>query len=61
MADTCDRNPFANDDGSPIDGKEAEFFNWGIEQAKRRLLRLTPEEQTKQLEADRLMNDKMNS
>jgi hypothetical protein len=54
-------NPYANPDGSPIDGKEPEFFAWAANKAKEKLNLLTPEEREKVQQAERDLNRRMQS
>lgn len=54
-------NPYGNSDGTPKDGKEAEFFKWAREKHLKELDKLPPGEKKKQLEAEKSLADRMNS
>jgi hypothetical protein len=56
---TDKKNPYANADGSPIDGKEPEFFDWESKKDKDRLEALPNQEKEKELKAQRDLNDRM--
>jgi hypothetical protein len=62
MANTIkDNNPFGNPDGTPIDGKEDEFFAWGREQELKRREKL-PESERKAIEkSEQALDRRMNS
>jgi hypothetical protein len=55
------KNPFANPDGSPVEGKEFEFFDWAREQELKRRALLSKEEQSRLRSADKHLAAKMNS
>lgn len=59
--ENMNKNPYANKDGSPIDGKEPEFFAWLKDRAKEKFDKLPPEEQKIVEESERALNDRMNS
>lgn len=54
-------NPYANKDGSPIKGKEFEFFDWAITADEERIAKLPPDQQKKEREAARHLRNKMES
>ena len=54
-------NPYANPDGSPKDGQEAEFFEWAKKKDQERLNQLPEDERNKEIEAQRSLNDRMQS
>lgn len=56
-----DKNPYANPDGSPIDGKEPEFFEWEKNKDKERLNKLSPEEKKAEISAQQDLNKRMQS
>lgn len=55
------KNPFATADGSWIDGKEKEFWNWEAAKYEAYLSTLSPEERSKKIAADKHLSNKMNS
>lgn len=55
------KNPYSNANGSPIDGKEPEFFAWERNRDKKRLNVLPAAEKEKELKAQRDLNDRMQS
>ncbi len=55
------KNPFANTDGSPIDGKEPEFFEWEKENSKSELKKLPEEIQAEIIDSERELNKRMDS
>ncbi len=55
------KNPYAAKDGSPLNGKEKEFFNWEITRAKKELKKLSPEQQKERLTSHKALNRRMNS
>jgi len=61
MNDKKIKNPFANEDGSPIDGEEPDFFEWEKQRAIKELDKLPPEEKEKAIESERALNERMNS
>lgn len=54
-------NPYADKDGAPVDGKEAQFFAWEKEQAKKELEKLPADKQKEIKESEAALNDRMNS
>ncbi len=54
-------NPFAANDGSPLAGKEVEFFKWAKQKHKKELSLLPKEEQKKILEGEKRLAKRMNS
>ena len=61
IRETNTRNPFAKPDGSPIDGKEPDFFAWLKARAKEKFDKLPPHEQKIVAESERALNERMNS
>lgn len=55
------KNPFANEDGSPIDGQEKDFFDWEIEHSRQELEKLPEEKQIEILESEHALNKRMDS
>lgn len=55
------KNPFANPDGSPIDGKEPEFYEWEIVKDKERLSNLTEQEKKEDIESQKALQKRMES
>jgi hypothetical protein len=58
---STNKNPYANPDGSPIDGKEPEFFEWEKNKDKERLDKLPEGEKAAEIEAQQDMNKRMQS
>lgn len=56
-----ENNPYANPDGSPIDGKEEEFFDWEKQKDKERLDLMPKEERDAAIASQRALNDRMQS
>lgn len=55
------KNPFANKNGAPKKGKEAEFLGWLREQEKKKRERMTETERKKYDEENKLFTRKMKS
>lgn len=55
------KNPYANPDGSPIDGKEPEFFEWEKNKDKDRLDKLPDDQKQAEIDAQRDLNKRMQS
>jgi hypothetical protein len=58
---STDKNPYANPDGSSIDGKEPEFFEWEKQKDKQRLDKLPEAEKQADIDSQRALNDRMQS
>jgi hypothetical protein len=56
-----EKNPYDRGNGVPIFGKEPEFFAWARKKELERRKTLPPEEQKKLAEADKHLDDKMDS
>ncbi len=56
-----EKNPYANPDGSPIDGNEPEFFAWEKDQAEKRLNAMSPEEREKAIKSQEALQKRMES
>jgi hypothetical protein len=54
-------NPFANPNGDPIEGKEAEFFAWGRAKELKRRQHLSKEELAGLVAAEDALAQRMNS
>ncbi len=54
-------NPFQLPDGSPMEGKEPEFFQWKKDKAKREFDKLPPDVQQVVKESEKALNERMNS
>ncbi|MEJ7778432.1 MAG: hypothetical protein WKF68_02480 [Daejeonella sp.] len=54
-------NPFADQDGGPLPGKEAEFFAWGREHEKKRIANLPKAEQAIANASNRALGERQNS
>lgn len=54
-------NPYANPDGSPIDGKEDLFFEWEIENDKKRLDKLPENIKAEELASQEALQKRMES
>ncbi len=62
MADAPpNKNPYAKQDGSPIDGKEPEFFAWGREQELKRREQLPKAEREAIEKSEQALDRRMNS
>jgi hypothetical protein len=58
---TEEKNPFANTDGSPIEGKEPEFYAWEKAAAQMKLETMSPDEKLKRVQADLDLDKRMDS
>jgi hypothetical protein len=56
-----DKNPYANSDGTPIDGKEPKFFAWAREQELKRRKGLPASEVRAIEKSERALNRRMMS
>lgn len=56
-----EKNPFTAKDGTPLAGKEAEFFKWAKQKHKKELSLLPKEEQKKILEGEKRLAKRMDS
>lgn len=55
------KNPFADKNGAPLDGKEEQFFAWAQANHANELDQLSPEERKEQAEADKRLAARMDS
>jgi hypothetical protein len=61
MAEDKNINPYANPDGSPIEGKEPEFFDWAKQFDKKRLEELPENVKKEEIESQESLQKRMES
>jgi hypothetical protein len=61
MATTDHINPYAAKDGSPLDGKEPEFFAWERDHKLKETKKLSKEDQAKVKDSEEALAKRMDS
>lgn len=61
MKKQVNKNPFASADGAPVEGKEKEFFEWERQRDIKRLRKLTKQQNSADIKAQKELNKRMQS